>query len=124
MDDALAVIRDLTYFDGEEDRPLLELFAEALQKTSDEVKAYGTAGSVTFKIDVKPLKEGGKQPQGIIPSLTRKPAKPKLEGVIRFNRNGRLSRADDRQPGLPLRTVESPSATVRDTTADTTVREA
>lgn len=124
MDDARAVIRDLTYFDGSEDRPVLELLAEYLQTTADEVTAYGTPGSVTLKIAVKPLKEGGAVPQGIIPSLSRTPAKPDLKGVIRFNRNGRLSRADDRQPGLPLRTVESAPATVRESSADTTVREA
>jgi len=122
--DALAVIRDLTYFDGEEDRAVLELLAEYLQTTSDEVTAYGTPGSVTLKIAVKPLKEGGSKPLGIIPSLSRTPAKPALDGVIRFNRNGRLSRADDRQPGLPLRSVETPAATVRESGADISVREA
>ena len=123
MDDAQSVIRDLTYFDGEEYRPVLELLAEYLQTTANEVTAYGTPGVVTFKIDIKPLEEGGAQPLGIIPTLSRTPAKPPLKGVIRFNRKGRLSRADERQPGLPLRTVASEPATIRESDDDTSVRE-
>jgi hypothetical protein len=66
---------------------------------------------VTLKINVKPLKEGGTVPQGIIPQISRTPAKPKLDGVIRFNRRGRLSRADDRQQGLPLKSVPADAQT-------------
>jgi hypothetical protein len=40
MDDAMATIRDLTYTDADgEDRPLLELFADYLQATANEVTA-------------------------------------------------------------------------------------
>lgn len=120
----MAVIRDLTYYADGEERPVLELLADFLQTTSDEVRVYGTPGSVTLKIDIKPLKEGGTRPQGIIPSVSRKPAKPKIEGVIRFNRNGRLSRADDRQKQMELRSVENDTPTVRESDAGASVREA
>lgn len=112
MDDAMATIRDLNYTDGDgEDRPVLELLAEYLQATADEVTAYGTPGSVTFKIDIKPLKEGGRGAQGIIPKLSRTPAKPQIDGVVRFNRRGRLGRTDDRQQRLPMRAVETDAQT-------------
>lgn len=120
MDDAMATIRDLVVdVDGEE-RPVLELLAEELQMTADEVTEVGAAASVTFKLTVKPERKHGRTTVSINPDISRTHPKRALGGVIRFNRNGKLSRSDTRQPQLPLRTVGN-DTDVRQAVDDTAI---
>lgn len=113
-DGAMETIRDLAVEIQEEERSVLELFAEALQEVSDAVTESGEAGWVSLKLAVKPQKKHGRFTVAIEPAFSRKVPERKLGGVIRFNRRGRLSRNDERQPQLPLRAVEPGQVEARD----------
>jgi hypothetical protein len=115
IDGAMEVLRDLRYEDADEiEHSVLELFAAKLQEVSDAVKATGSDGSATLKIKIKTERKHSKTTQSIEPDISTSMPKQKLGGIIRFNRDGRLSRSDSRQPELPLRTVATGNPEARD----------
>jgi hypothetical protein len=80
---------------------VLQELAEKLAQTGAAVLSTGQAGSVTLKLAIKPLKEGGGIAVIIEESITQSMPKKPARGAVMFVHDGELHRVDPRQEPLP-----------------------
>lgn len=117
--DALSTIRRLA------GSHMLTDLAEALTRTAGEVIATGSPGSVTVKLVVKPLPQGGDVALEVAESISRTTPKRKQRGAIFYLVDGELHTEDVRQRKLDFQVVEPVQAEIREAGDDRpSVREA
>lgn len=104
---------------------LLEEFADALQRTAEDVVETGQAGTVTLKVKVSPTGEVGNPMVAFLEELSRSAPKRKPRGAFLFAVDGALHKSDPRQTAMDFRDVNHGAIDVRNAeTGAPVVREA
>lgn len=83
----------------------LEEWGDAIKSVAAEVSETGKSGSVTLKVEIKPLGGQGGLEVGLKETLSRTPPKTGERGALLFTYEEDLHTADPRQPTLPQMTV-------------------
>lgn len=92
---------------------LIEMLADAVERTSEEVVASGTAGTVTLKLKITPFPGGGPVCIAIEEQISRQtPTKKPLSAVL-FSVDGELHREDPREIKMQFETIDTTTGEIR-----------